>query len=170
VDYSEDLHEAALAALSRRALSVAELRTRLARRKHPKAQVEMCLRKLAAAGLVDDRRLAYNFALGCAQHGRRGPARVRAALLARGVPAAVADAAVAEAFPPSARQEALERAARRLVGPRGVPEDRRGRERLIRQLRRSGFSFAEVLALLERHGLSADELPALAEDDEHAVE
>jgi SOS response regulatory protein OraA/RecX len=169
VEPEDQAHEAALAALSRRALTAAELRARLSRKKFPKSRIEACLTRLRAAGLVDDRRVAYNFALSCAEHGRRGPARVRAALLSRGVAAAVADEAVAGAFPPAAQAESLRRAFRRATGARGIPRDRRGRERVIRQLRRGGFPLSQVLALLAQHGVGVDDLPAPDEDDD-AVE
>jgi regulatory protein len=169
VETEDQVHEAALAALSRRALTAVELRARLARRNFPKSRIEACLTRLRAAGLVDDRRVAYNFALSCAEHGRRGPARVRAALLARGVSAAVADEAVAGAFPPAAQEDALRRAFRRATGVRGIPRDRKGRERLIRQLRRGGFPLSRVLALVAQHGVGADDLPSPDEDDD-AVE
>lgn len=169
MDSAAEAREAALAALARRALTVAELRARLLRKKFPRPVVEACLARLAAAGLVDDQSVAYNFARGCAEMGRRGPSRVRATLLARGVPAAIADAAIAEAFPPAARDAALLRALQRLAGRGGVPQDRRGRERLIRQLRRLGFPLSRVLAALQRAGTSPDEWPEMGEDDD-AVE
>ncbi len=158
-----------MAALSRRALTAVELRARLLRRKFPRAVVDACLARVTAAGLVDDRALAYNFARTCAEQGRRGPSRVRAALVSRGVEPSIVDAAIAEAFPAPAREAALARALRRLAGDQGVPADRRGRERLIRQLRRQGFPLPGVLAALRRRGVSPDELPETAEDDD-AVE
>jgi regulatory protein len=171
VDPLEQARETALAALARRALTEAELRTRLLRKGHTAEVVAECLQGLRRAGLVDDATLAYNFASRSFGEGR-GPARVRAALRSRGVAAAVIDEAVAGAITPAAQDAALQQALRRLTGTRGVPADRKGRERLIRQLQRRGFSLSETLAALKHQGVEADgdDFSGPIEGDDDAVE
>lgn len=152
-----DIHDAALDALERRALTRRELARRLLQKGFTPGEVDPELERLARAGLLDDAALAYNSARRRAEEGRRGPARVRAELIARGSAGDVATAAVAEAFPPAAADDALDRAARRLLrrGPPATPE---ARDRLVRRLVRGGFAPGRVLSYLERAGADVDGL------------
>ena len=165
-----DLHEIALAVLARRALTVAELRTRLARAGFEPGLIAAEIERLVAVQLLDDRAVAYNHAHRRADEGRRGPARVSAELRARGIAADLVDDAVAAAFPAENAEAALGLAFDRLTRGTGVPRTRPERERLIRRLLRAGFPASQVLALLERAGCEGDELPDPGEDDDHAVE
>lgn len=170
-----DIHEKALAALSRRALTAGELRQKLQRAGFEPADIEAEIERLGRVRLLDDRAVAYNLARRSADQGRHGPARVRATLRARGVAPDLVDEAVGEAFAAGAADEALERAFRKLTRGTGVPQARPDRDRLVRRLLRSGFPAARVLALLERAGVPADELPEgdgadREEDDNDAVE
>jgi regulatory protein len=139
----------AVDALARRELSLEEVRRRLARRKVSSEQAALVLRRLVERGYVDDRRVAYNHALFRAQQGRRGPLRVRAELIARGLGADLVEEAVAAAFTEHPSRESVGRVAARLCGRQGVPCDRRGRERLARRLSRAGFPAAEVMEWLQ---------------------
>ncbi len=158
-----DVHEAALAALERRALTRRELARRLLQKGFAPDAVEPELERLARAGLLDDTALAYNSARRRAEEGRRGPARVRNELIARGIAGDVAAAAVAEAFPPAAADDALERAARRLMRGGVPPATPAERDRLVRRLVRGGFAPGRVLSYLERAGADVDGL--LPHDD-----
>jgi regulatory protein len=165
-----DLHEVALAVLARRALTVTELRTRLARGGFEPGLIAAEIERLAAVQLLDDRAVAYDHAHRRATEGRRGPARVAAELRARGIAADLVDDAVGAAFPADNADAALRLAFDKLTRGTGVPPTRPERDRLIRRLLRAGFPVSQVLALLERTGCEGDELPGPGEDDDHAVE
>jgi regulatory protein len=159
-----DVHESALAALERRALTASELRSRLLGRGFAPGDVDAELTRLGNAGLVDDRAVAYNLARYRAGEGRRGPRRVRDELLARGVARELASEAVAEAFPREATEEALARAFQRETRG-GAPASRAERERLVRRLVRAGFPVDRVLERLQSAGAEPDELPDPPDDE-----
>ena len=93
----EAAHRAALRALSRRSHARADLRRRLVQRQHPPAAVDAALERLAARGLLDDRRFAAQYAAVRLARGR-GPARLLVDLLAQGVDRRLADEAVRRAL------------------------------------------------------------------------
>jgi len=140
--------ERALAALSRRALSVREVRLRLARAGHGDDEVEDTVRRLVELKLVDDESVAYNHARSRAREGRKGPAKVRGELAARGIARRLADEALSAAFEgeelAQAAGRALERMARGM--PRPIPEAER--PRLAARLMRAGFPAGIVRRLL----------------------
>ncbi|MDH3284461.1 MAG: RecX family transcriptional regulator [Acidobacteriota bacterium] len=146
----------ALAALSRRDLTAAEIRRKLTRKKVTKDSVERVLARLAERGYVDDRNVAYNHARLRAEQGRRGPRRVRAEMIARGLPPALVDEVLREAFPSAEDGPALARAVSKICGPAGPPEAREERERLARKLIRAGFAPGAVLDWLHRSGSDED--------------
>ena len=138
----------AVAALARRALSLGELRQRLARAGHSREEVDAALRRLAELQLVDDRTVAYNHARSRAASGRKGPARVRAELAARGIRGADAEDAVAAAFDAegvaTAAARAFARFSRGLSRPLAAPE----RAKVAARLARAGFPAAIIRSLL----------------------
>lgn len=170
MDEFEEVREAALTILGRQAHSRSELRRKLVQKGFPPAVVELCLERLAAVQLVDDRAYAYNFALRRAEAGRYGPSRVRRELLNRGVSPEMTEEALGRAFSQAAAEDSLARALRELTRGRGVPSDRNGRARLIRQMTRRGFPLSRVIAVLEQSGVEREELPGLGEDEEHEVD
>lgn len=170
MDELEEVREAALTILGRRAHSRSDLRRKLLQKGFPPAVVELCLERLAAVELVDDRAYAYNLALRRAEAGRYGSSRVRRELLARGVDPETADEALARVFSAAAAEDSLARALRELTRGRGVPSDRNGRARLIRQMTRRGFSLSRVIAVLEQSGVEREDLPGLGEDEDHDVD
>lgn len=161
----DDIHDVALALLARRAHTLAELRRKLLQKRFDPEAIEAECGRLAALRFVGDEDLAYNFARRRAEEGRRGPARVRAELLARGIDPETAGAAVRAAFSPEDGAAALAAALRRLVAS-GV----RDPARLARRLVRAGFPRSGVVALLEQEGLGVDRLAADTGDDDDAVE
>jgi len=149
----------ALAALARRALTSRELRRKL-RRHHDEDSVDETLRRLVEARYVDDDQVAYNHAFARAKAGRRGPLRVKAELLARGVDREAADAAVSAAYPDDELPVAVGRAAAfidRRADSAGAERDedgdrrpREARERTARKLMTAGFPHSAVAAWLSR--------------------
>ncbi len=84
--------ESALGALSRRALTVSELRQRLERKGFGRADIEETLTRLSEWGYLDDQRLAMAYAKNrCARYSRQ---RIRVDLLRRGVERSLAEEAV----------------------------------------------------------------------------
>lgn len=170
-DVDDDLHESALAALSRRALTATELRKRLLAKGFAPAAVDAELERLERVRLVDDRSVAYNSARWRAEEGRRGPARVVAELRARGIDPALAREAVESEFPREAEADALLTAYRRLVRG-GPPRDRKERDRVARRLIRDGFPPGRVFDLLNTGDPDADLAPDFDQDhgDPDAIE
>ena len=141
---------AGLRALATRGRARWDLRRRLIQKQHPPRAVDEALDRLAAQGLLDDRRFAVEY-VARRVAGGRGSARLVADLLAQGVERPVAEAAVTEALaqegvdPVAAlRSAATSRAAR--LG--GLPPPVRKR-RLQAYLARRGYRGAEVRELIE---------------------
>ncbi|MCU0254262.1 MAG: RecX family transcriptional regulator [Acidobacteria bacterium] len=161
-------YDRAVAALARRALSVSELRRRLARAGHPREEIEAAIRRLTELKLVDDRSVAYNHARSRAAAGRKGPARVRAELAARGIRGGDAEQAVDAAFTAedvaAAAARAFERHARGMARPLAAPD----RVRVAARLARAGFPAALIRSLLaaEREAAADDGTAAGAAGDE----
>ncbi len=145
---TDDPWQLALDALARRDLTAHEVTGKLLRRKVPRENAGEVVSRLEERGYVDDERVAYNHARFRRDQARRGPRRVLAELVARGVGPELAARAVAEIFPDADRRTVLERAAERLAGVRGIPGDRQGRERLARRLLTAGFAQGDVIAWL----------------------
>ena len=155
--------------LAARALSVREVRERLARRGYGRDEIESAVASLISQGYLDDTTLAYNVAASRAQQ-RFGKIRVTALLGRRGVAPEIVTEAVHRVFADldedELAREAAEEAARRQSGPR----DHRWTARIGRSLLRRGFSRGAVTTALRRMGSfgggrpGAD--PSGSEDDE----
>lgn len=162
----------ALAMLARRALTVHELRTRLARRGIDPIEIESALVRLQSNRLVDDQSLAYNHARGRAEQGRVGPHRVEQELKTRGIDGALAREAVSDAFGPADLAAALRRAVARVGGGAGPAAwDPAARNRLARRLIRRGFPAGLVMnTLSEPLGSEEDQFtPLPIEDEDNAI-
>ena len=147
----EAASRAALRALTRRPHARADLRRRLVLRQHPPQAVDRALERLAAQGLLNDRRYAEHFAATRAARGR-GPARLVTDLLRQGVERRAAEAAVraalsAEGIDPAraARQVAERRAAQLGDLPAAVK-----RRRLRAYLARRGYAGHQARAVVEQ--------------------
>jgi len=145
----EAAQRAALRALARRAHAWRDLARRLTKKQHPPVAVTAALERLAARGLLDDRRFAEGYAAVRATRGK-GPARILADLLAQGVERGVAEDAVGHALAEEgidphveARAAATKRA--RQLG--GLPPPVR-RRRLLAFLVRRGYSGPQVRELV----------------------
>jgi len=141
--------QAALHALARRSYAWVDLRRRLVQQRHPPALVDAALERLAACGLIDDRRHAEQYVAVRAARGH-GPARLLKDLLLQGVERRTAEQAVRQALeqegidPPAvARAVAVKRA--RQLGT--LPKPVRCR-RLRAFLMRRGFTGPQVSELV----------------------
>jgi regulatory protein len=146
----EAAERAALRALARRAHARRDLQRRLVRKQHPPRAVDAALERLAARGLLDDRRFAEQYAALRATRGK-GPARLIKDLLAQGVERRTAEDAVRRALADEcvdpeieARAVAVKRA-RQLAG---LPPAVR-RRRLLAYLVRRGYAGSTVTELVE---------------------
>lgn len=130
--------------LSARAQSVAEIRTKLEQREVPPEIAAEAIDLAAGYGYLDDSALAAQLARG---HRTRGYGRRRAeqALRTRGIPAGLAETALAEAYAGDETAEALAALGRRSFG-----EGDAARRRAAAFLARRGFSPASAWAAVRR--------------------
>jgi regulatory protein len=141
------VHEVALRLLGRRALSRRELAERLARRGFPPAAIRTEVRRLEAAGLLDEQAVAAAVVAGTLRRGA-GRRMAAAALRRRRVAREVADGALSALDPEeeqAALAQAVARAARRHPGFERLPEVRR---KVVRYLLARGFGAGEIRAAL----------------------
>jgi regulatory protein len=145
----EAAQRAALRALARRAHAWRDLARRLTKKQHPPVAVTAALERLAARGLLDDRRFAEGYAAVRATRGK-GPARILADLLAQGVERGVAEDAVGRALAEEGidpQVEARAAATKRARQLGGLPPPVR-RRRLLAFLVRRGYSGPQVRELV----------------------
>jgi regulatory protein len=147
---AEAAARAALRALARRPYARVDLGRRLVRKQHPPAAVERALERMAAQGLLDDRRYAEHFAATRAARGR-GPARLVSDLVRQGVERRAAEAAVrvaltAEGIDPGA---AVRRVTERRAAQLGALPPAVKRRRLLAYLARRGYEGYAVRAVVE---------------------
>jgi regulatory protein len=146
-----DAYTTALTLLSRRELSIAQLRTRLARRKFEESDIEDAIARLAKDRTVDDRRVAIAAARleGVLRH--RGRRRVLQRVQQLGVSASVAKAAVDEVFEEIDEQALLDAAIeRKLKGANPHELDEKAKARIVRSLVAQGFDAGQIFAQLRK--------------------
>ncbi len=140
-------YDEGLRLLSRRELSSAQIRERLARHGHPPDAIDAALDRLRQDGALDDRRMARAYASTAARVKGRGRLRILRELEATGVDRETARAAVDDVFDEVDEAALLERAlAKRLRGPlRDAGQFRR----LHQYLTRLGFPPAAITGALK---------------------
>jgi regulatory protein len=129
--------EAALAALGRRERASAELASWLGRRGYEAAEIEAAIERLTGLGQLDDERFARRYAEDKRELRGWGAERVRDALLARGVPGAIADG-VAEG---DSREAQVGRARDLLAGRGRSLAGDSDRARALGYLTRRGYEY-----------------------------
>ncbi len=156
---SANAYAVGLTLLAGRDLSAAQLGERLRRRGFPPQATDAAVARLRQEGALDDRRAAAVFARRAVEVRGQGPARIERELVARGVDAPAARAAIAEALAGRNIEELLDRSlARRLAGRIA---DRAEFRRLHQYLLRQGFEGAMAAAALRRRAR-----PGAAPDDD----
>ena len=146
--------ETALAALSRRSMTSAEISAHLRRKGFAAAEIQAAILRLTELDYVNDARFAAAFIGTRATSRALGPGRVRSELRKRGVAREVIDsqlrgAAESGEASPADATAALER----IVRVKGVPRDRKERDRVRAALARRGFGMAAIakaMAALKR--------------------
>jgi regulatory protein len=139
-----EAHGAGLAMLSRRELSTAQVRQRLARRGFDASAIDGAIARLTESGALDDRRAARAVARTHTHVKRHGADRVRRELGALGIDRDIADEAVSEVFvsvdEEMLLQHALDKRLRRGQDLRDPAVERK----LFAALMRQGFSAGAV--------------------------
>lgn len=139
---------AALKLLSRRELSEAQVRQRLARKGHAADEIDLAVEGLKRERAIDDERVAGAIARTETGVKRRGRIRVHQQIARAGIAAATAHRAIDETFADIDDDELLRSAlSRRLKGDRPIADDREF-QRLYRYLTGQGFSSDRVLKTL----------------------
>lgn len=144
-----DAYLTALTMLSRRELSEAQIRTRLARREFEDDEIEAAVERLRQDGTLNDRRVALAAARLESSVRHRGRARVIQKLRALGIDGDVAESAVNEVFEEVDEGALLDRALeRRLRGQTPKDLDDKSRARIVRGLAAQGFTFDAIMKRL----------------------
>ena len=141
--------ELAVRALSRRERTVAELRDWLAQREVEAAEAQEAIERLTAMGQLDDERFAALFAEDKRELFGWGPARIRDALVEKGVSRGIAEAAAGA----ESGSELAERAAELLVQRDLSLGDDSGRGKALAFLARRGYELEvayDAVRLAER--------------------
>ncbi len=127
--------ELAYRAISRRDKTIAEVRSFLEHRAVEPGPLEHALSELTDAGILDDARFAQCFAEDKRLIERWGRERIERELCRRGVPSALAEAAVSE----QGRETELDAALSLLADKVAPPEGDRERDKAWRLLVRKGY-------------------------------
>ncbi len=149
----ESAFERALALVSRRPLTRAEVRKKLVAGGCEPSDAEAAVERLTASGVLDDAKLASHYLLTRTERLGHGRERLVGELVRRGVDAGVAERAWDEVvgagdLDPKAL---LAREAARRAAAEGGALDRRGYARVYNALLRAGFEPGDVEAALERY-------------------
>jgi regulatory protein len=148
-------------ALSARAQSLSELRTRLKRRAARQEDVERVLSRLKQAGLVNDRRFAGAFAEWRRENQGLGKSRVLHDLMARRVAPAVAREAVEAAYQEADEVAMIEGFLARKYRGKDLGKllgERKHLASAFRRLRTAGFSAGNSIRVLKRYASEAEQL------------
>lgn len=144
-----DAYLTALTMLSRRELSEAQVRTRLARKQFEDDDIEAAVERLRQDGTLNDRRVALAAARLESTVRHRGRSRVIQKLRTLGIDGEVAESAVNEVFEDVDEGALLDRAfARRLRGQEPKDLDDKARARILRGLAAQGFPFEAIIRRL----------------------
>ncbi len=144
-----DAYLTALTMLSRRELSEAQIRARLARREFEDDDIEAAVERLRQDGTLNDRRVALAAARLESSVRHRGRSRVIQKLRSLGIDGDIAESAVNEVFEEVDEGALLDRALeRRLRGQDPKDLDDKGRARIVRGLAAQGFTFDAIMKRL----------------------
>jgi regulatory protein len=134
----------ALRMLSRRELSVAECRARLADLEHTEADIERAIALLLENGSLDDARFAREYARMARDVKGRGRVRVLQELRARGVDNEIASEGIGTVFGDADERSLVARALQKKMRGRPRKLDSREYARLYQHLMRQGFTPAAI--------------------------
>ena len=158
-----ELYDAALRALMRRAHSVHEMRALLERRAERADDVSAVLARLRQNKYLDDAKFAADFARIHAQERRQGRYRITRELRNRGVPDGHIEAALDAAFANTSEAELIAAKLKRKLAAFRGPIDQRKAASLYRSLLRDGFSSDAVRDALRAARIDAAAVAEAAE-------
>ncbi len=145
-----DAYIVALTMISRRELSEAQVRTRLARKQFEDDDIEAAVERLRQDGTLNDRRVALAAARMESTIRHRGRSRVIQKLRSLGIDGEVAESAVNEVFEEVDEGALLDRAfQRRLRGQALKDLDDKARARIVRGLAAQGFRVEAIFKRLK---------------------
>jgi len=153
-------------ALSARAYTLSELKTRLKQRAARAEDVETVLARLKHAGMVNDRRFAGSFAEWRRENQGMGKSRVLRDLMARRVAPAVAKEAVDAAFEGVDETAMIESFLKRKYRGKDLGsllQDQKHLASAFRKLRGAGFSTGNSIRVLKRYAAEAERLEEIEE-------
>jgi len=134
--------------LSRRELSEAQVRQRLARREHSADAIDHAVQRLRDERALDDARVAEAIARTETGIRRRGKLRVRLQIERAGIDKAIARKAIDDVFGALDDDALLEASLNKRLRGRGQIQDDREFQRLVRYLIGQGFESDRVSARL----------------------
>ena len=164
----EGLMNYAARALSARAYTISELKTRLKQRAARQEDVEPVLSRLKQAGVLNDRRFAGSFADWRRENQGLGKTRVLRDLMARRVAPAVAKEAVDAAFEGVDEIAMIEAFLTRKYRGKDLGallQEQKELGSAFRKLRGAGFSAGNSIRVLKRYAADAERLEEM-EDSE----
>ncbi|HTV60647.1 MAG TPA: regulatory protein RecX [Verrucomicrobiae bacterium] len=161
IEDEDELYNAALRALMRRAHSIHEMKEYLGRRAEREESVAAVIARLRERAYLDDARFARDFARRHAETRHQGRFRVARELRARGVPDSHIEAAIDLVFAEADEAKSVRERIRRKMAHSPGPLDDRKIASLYRSLIAAGFS-ADVIRAEIRAATRADapEFPA----------
>jgi len=136
--------------LSRRELSVSDLRARLLDREHPSDDVERAIARLLETHALDDGRVARAYARTAAKVKGRGRLRVMRELHAMGIDKQTASEAVAEVFADVDERSLISKAIQKKLHGKTQLATAAEHARLYQYLMRQGFTPAAIAAALRK--------------------
>jgi regulatory protein len=137
--------------LSRRELSEAQVRQRLARKAHCPEDIDAAIARLREERAIDDARVAEAIARTETSIRKRGRLRVRMQIERAGIAKAIARKAIDDVFDGIDDEAQIEAALRKRLRGRETIADDREFQRLYRFLIGQGFESDKALATLKRH-------------------
>lgn len=154
----------ALRLLERRPHATGELKRKLAMRGFEPEVIRAVIERLTGTGLLDDERFAGNFVRYRLSGAPRGPRRLAAELVSRGIDRTLAETASRAAMGEEGEAGLALTAARRYLKHRPFrhagersKEAAKERQRAVAWLVRQGFGIAESLKALRQAGAADDE-------------
>ena len=167
----DELWDYSLRLLAQRPYSVAELKTKLARRSESPSVIADTLAKLQEYGMADDKRFSEAFASSRLQNDGFGRARVLRDLRAKRVPRSVAEKAVAKTFEKTEEKQLASHFLARKYRNKDLGEllkDQKQFASAYRKLRLAGFSSSVSLSLLKEHASGITEWMEPEPDEDEA--
>jgi regulatory protein len=158
---AQGLWEYALRLLAARALSSAEVRTKLRRRAETPNEIDGVIARLRDYGYLNDTRFAESFAAARKETQGFGKARVARDLRNRRVAGRIVDEAVQHAFAGADETELAEKYLLRKfrnIALREYLQEEKHLQSAYRKLRYAGFSSGTSIAVLKRYAARAEEI------------